>query len=146
MEAIYMGASQSRNPNLAAVFYRIGLVESYGTGIRKILHLYRGADPAPVFKSAEGAFMVTLPIRNTGPENDGTEKSIRKKKTLTSWEKEKESVLELAVKRESITRKEVEEAFGYGSTKAYKLLMSLCEERKLVQQKSGNHTVYVPDM
>lgn len=68
MEAIFMGVSQSRNPNLAAVFYRLGLVESYGTGIRKIMRLYQGLKHQPVFKSAEGAFTVELYNRNENPE------------------------------------------------------------------------------
>ena len=53
MEAIFMGASQSRNPKLADIFYRFGPVESYGTGIRKILRLYEGLSAAPVFHAAE---------------------------------------------------------------------------------------------
>ena len=36
LEAIFMGVSQTRNPHLAAVFYRMKLIESYGTGIGKI--------------------------------------------------------------------------------------------------------------
>lgn len=64
MEAIFMGISQSRNPNLAAVFYRMRLVESYGTGVRKIKRLYNDCSEKPVFRTAEGAFTVTLPNRN----------------------------------------------------------------------------------
>ena len=67
MEAIFMGVSQSRNPNLAAVFYRLGLVESYGTGIRKIMRLYQGLKHQPVFKSAEGplrwSFLIEMRIQ-----------------------------------------------------------------------------------
>lgn len=36
LKSIFLGVSQSRNPNLAAVFYRMRLIESYGTGIGKI--------------------------------------------------------------------------------------------------------------
>ena len=64
MEAVFMGASVSRNPGLAAVFYRLGLVESYGTGIRKIIRLYEGSGSSPVFRTAEGVFSVELRNRN----------------------------------------------------------------------------------
>ena len=89
MEAIFMGVSQSRNPNLAAVFYRLGLVESYGTGVRKILRLYQDLPASPEFRSAEGAFTVTLPNRNeltakptstageTLPAQDGIKSAVR---------------------------------------------------------------------
>lgn len=42
LEAIFLGASQSRNPNLAAVFFSLKLVESYGTGVRKIMQVIKG--------------------------------------------------------------------------------------------------------
>ena len=60
LDAIFMGASQSRNPNLAAVFYRLGLIESYGTGISKIMRLYQAEAKQPKIETAEGAFRVTL--------------------------------------------------------------------------------------
>ena len=35
LESIFLGVSQSRNPNLAALFYRMGLIESYGIRFRE---------------------------------------------------------------------------------------------------------------
>ena len=64
MDAIYMGVSQSRNPNLAAVFYRMKLIESYGTGIGKIRRAYKELSRKPVFESAAEAFRLTLPNMN----------------------------------------------------------------------------------
>ena len=64
MEAIQLGVTQSRNPNLVSVFYRLRLVGSYGTGIRKIVNLYEECPKKPVFKAAEGAFSYILPNRN----------------------------------------------------------------------------------
>ena len=42
------------------------------------------------------------------------------------------------------SRKELEEEFGFGSTKAFKVLKALCDAGLLIQQKYGNRTVYVP--
>ncbi len=64
MEAIRLGASSSRNPNLAQVFFRLRYVESYGIGIRKIISLYSDFPKEPEFKTAEGAFLVELFNRN----------------------------------------------------------------------------------
>lgn len=52
-------------------------------------------------------------------------------------------VFALAKEKGTVTRKEVEEACGVGSTKAYKLLKALCEDGLLVQMKQGNQTVYI---
>jgi ATP-dependent DNA helicase RecG len=147
MEAIFMGVSQSRNPNLAAVFYRLGLVESYGTGIRKIMRLYQGLEHQPVFKSAEGDFTVELYNRNENPEkkvNSSSDGMDDQTELMPDTEKIQTAVYQKAKEQGRITRKEVEQGFGFGSTKAFKVLKSLCEDGLLIQQKSGNRTVYVP--
>lgn len=144
MEAVYLGASQSRNPNLAAVFYRLGLVESYGTGVRKILRLYYGFDPAPRFRTAEGAFTVEMTNRNevqAFPSASPAEQTILRE---SSFIEGKERVL--AILREKgdtvITRKDVEDILNVGSTKAYKILKQLCNEKLIRQNFNGNKTTY----
>lgn len=66
LSSIRLGISQSRNPGLAALFYRTHLIESYGTGLGKIVHSYSDFDLQPNFETAMGAFRVTLPNRNEG--------------------------------------------------------------------------------
>ncbi|MEI3520785.1 MAG: ATP-binding protein [Anaerosacchariphilus sp.] len=61
LKSIFLGVSQSRNPNLAAVFYRMRLIESYGTGIGKIERAYKACPFQPEFETAKGVFRVTLP-------------------------------------------------------------------------------------
>jgi len=147
MEAIFMGVSQSRNPNLAAVFYRLGLVESYGTGIRKIMRLYQGCEHQPIFKSAEGAFTVELFNRNENTESEAnsvTDTMNSQTEPMHEIEEIRAAVYQKAKEQGTVTRKEVEQEFGFGSTKAYKVLKGLCEAGQLMQKKNGNRTVYVP--
>ncbi len=139
IEAIFMGASQSRNPNLAAIFYRLGLVESYGTGVRKIMRLYKGFEPMPVFQSAEGAFTVELWNRNAlrraeypQEEDEGNNGS-----------KIKENIYNFVKSKGEASRKEIEDEFHMGSTKAFKLLKLLCADGLLEQKLNGNKTTYV---
>ena len=146
MDAIFMGVSQSRNPNLAAVFYRLGLVESYGTGVRKIMRLYQGFGKTPIFRSAEGAFTVELFNRN---EKDIAEVGMARnssdaERSPSPIDEAYETVYLRAKEQGRITRKEVEEMLGCGSTKAYRILKNLSEKGMLIQQKSGNQTVYLP--
>ena len=70
LEFIFLGVSQSRNPNLAAVFYRMRLIKSYGTGIGKIERAYKTCPSQPEFETAKGVFRVTLPNRNKQPETN----------------------------------------------------------------------------
>ena len=135
MEAIFMGASQSRNPNLAAVFYRLKLVESYGTGIRRIMRLYKDQIRRPEFKTAEGVFSVFLPNTNYLP----TEKTQPEQKTVQD---ETTLIVDLVRQKGVVTRKDVENALRSGSTKAYRLIKQLCEQGILQQRSQGRLTTY----
>lgn len=143
MEAIFMGASQSRNPNLAAIFYRLGLVESYGTGIRKIMRLYKGFTPLPLFRAAEGVFTVEMSNRNeAAAELSFIEKNQKNTVRKHTPDDLKEKVYEMIRDNGELTRKDVEEKFNIGSTKSYRILKQLCEEGLVIQQLNGNRTTY----
>lgn len=146
MEAIMMGVSQSRNPNLAAVFYRLKLVESYGTGIRKIKRLYSNAEVEPLFQTAEGAFSVLM--RNRNEKNEATvvftQEHERVNRKENAFEQAKPMVYQFAVEQGSISRKETEEITGFKSTKAFRLLKEMCDEGMLEQQSNGKLTSYLP--
>lgn len=64
LEAAMLGASQPRNEKLAGLFYRMKLIEAYGTGISKIISCYKGLPLQPKFENVEGAFRVVLPNRH----------------------------------------------------------------------------------
>lgn len=142
MEAIFLGASQSRNPNLAAVFYRLGLVESYGTGIRKIMRLYKDFEPAPLFRSAEGAFTVEMWNRNEWKDAEAGPSDPARVVQAGDASSAAERVYAFVREKGEASRKEVQEEFRVGSTKAYKLLKLLCAEGRLIQNQNGNKTTY----
>ncbi len=54
-----------RNRNLANVFYRLGFVEIFGTGITRIMQLYTESLMKPDFEVSENAIKITLPIFET---------------------------------------------------------------------------------
>lgn len=61
---IRIGISQPRNKNLAEVFHRLRLIESYGTGIRRIYKLYEKCDAQPTIEATSNAFKIVLPNMN----------------------------------------------------------------------------------
>lgn len=64
-EDIRIGVSQPRNKKLAEVFYRLRLIESYGTGIRRIFKLYENCPVQPSIEATTNAFRIVLPNMNT---------------------------------------------------------------------------------
>ena len=51
-----------RNRNLANVFYRLGFVEIFGTGITRIKQLYKEGLKQPVFEISENTIKIVLPV------------------------------------------------------------------------------------
>ena len=63
-EDIRSGISQPRNKKLAEIFHRLRLIESYGTGIRKIFALYKGCTAQPRIEVTANTFKLVLPNMN----------------------------------------------------------------------------------
>lgn len=51
-----------RNRNLANVFYRLGFVEIFGTGVTRIKQLYEGNLAKPDFEVSENTIKIVLPV------------------------------------------------------------------------------------
>ena len=62
---IKSGISLPRNKNLAALFHRLGYVESFGTGIRRIYALYFGNPWMPNIQVTEHTYKIILPNRHS---------------------------------------------------------------------------------
>lgn len=141
LESIFLGISQSRNPNLAALFYRMRLIESYGTGISKINRGYRNREKAPKFETAAGVFRVTLPNNN---EVEGVAEYVPDHKSERNVKKDESIlVMEYVAEHGSVTRQETEALIQVGSTKAFRILKTLCTEGKLQVEGKGKQVKYV---
>ena len=141
LKSIFLGVSMSRNPNLAAIFYRMRLIESYGTGIGKIERVYKSNLLQPEFETAKGVFRVTLPNRNE--EHDSNIQSYSGNDGDISFNEQKKLIIQYAKEKGSVSRKEVENLIGAGTTKAFRLLKELCEEGQLEQTGTGKLRTYV---
>lgn len=134
MKSIFLGVSQTRNPNLAALFYRMRLIESYGTGIGKIERSYHTTIKKPIFEAAMGVFRVTLPNRN--------EKVCVENRAETKAD-EKKQIIEFVDANGEISRQKAEEILQSGTTKAFRILKELCVEGKLKTVGNGRRAKYV---
>lgn len=140
METIFIGVSQSRNPALAAVFYRLKLIESYGTGIEKIQQSYLECTRKPEFIAVYGGFKVILPNSN---EEKARALGVSEAQEKYGAIDEKERVMQLFSVNAYITRKQVEELLGVKTTKAFNVLQALCDAGKIVPLGIGRSRRYV---
>lgn len=146
MKSIFLGASQSRNPNLAAVFYRMRLIESYGTGISKMQRVYADSLEKPEFNTAKGVFRVILPNRNYSARTPMQKEKApaRLSDVQTVLRNQKQIICDYTKENGQVTRKEVESLLDVGTTKAFRLLRELCEEGRMEQSGSGKLSRYLP--
>jgi len=119
---IMNGVSQPRNPIIADVFYRLELIESYGTGIRKIFESYSGAPRKPEIQHASASFVLTLPKMTARTE-------------AVTKDDSKQEILRLITAQGEISRKDIETDLSVPKHIAIKLLNGLIKERKI--RKSG---------
>lgn len=129
LEAAMLGASQTRNEKLASLFYRMKLIEAYGTGISKIISCYKGLPVQPKFENVEGAFRVTLPNIHEQELSAEDEKYL--------------PILRLFEGKKEITRSDVEEALGAGTTHAINMLKEMLDKELIKKVGNGRLTRYV---
>lgn len=130
MNDILFGVSQCRNEKLAAVFYRLKLIEAYGTGIQKMIDSYKDSKDKPQIESSDNAFKIVLPNRN-----------MRSQKMVFS-DNEK-VILEILEHKDAIIRKDVENVLSISQTMAGRLLKQLVDKKALKAVGSGKKTKYV---
>ena len=124
-----LGVSMLRNENLANIFYRLKLIEAFGTGIPKIMESYHSFLIEPKIEITDNAFKITL--YNTGIVKKPINDSINA--FLTEGE---QKVIELFVNEDSIRRKDIEKNLSISQPMAVKYLKNLLE--KGVIKKIGN--------
>lgn len=129
LDDILLGLSVCRNPKLAAVFYRLKLIEAFGTGVPKMMEVYRGSGLKPKIEASNNAFKITLPNRNAGKASDA-QQSVE------------ERVLAFAETKGSITRSDVDALLGVSQATSNRLLKRMAAEGLLRQEGSGRRTQY----
>lgn len=136
LKDVTMGISVCRNTKLANVFYRLELIEAYGTGLIKIMDAYEGTGMTPQIETSDNAFKIILPNLNAMAEPVKTIQARSEKGTP------EEKVIVLTKERGFVTRKEVEILLGIGQSSCGRLLKKMIENGLLIQEGKGKNTHY----
>ena len=141
LDDVLMGVSVCRNPHLANIFYRLQLIEAYGTGMKKIMNAYADAYVQPEIKTTNNAFKIILPNLNYINNKSEVSDIIEEKGTpyLSSREK---GILEFLTTHQIITRKEAQELFGISQSTAGRILKTMVDNGQIVQIGGSRTTRY----
>ncbi len=130
---IMLGISILRNRNLADVFYRLHLIEAYGTGMPKIRECYADKGIEPSIEVSDNAFKIVLPNLNFYNAN------TVKKSPISAREKQ---IIEFLESNAYITRSDVQEVTGCSQTTAINTLNALVKNSLLIKKGNGSATRY----
>lgn len=133
MSDVMMGVSVPRNRRLANIFYRLHLIEAFGTGMLKIKECYAGRSCQPAVAASENAFKITLPNVNHEAE------AANRKHPLSEKE---QRILDFVSTRQSASRAEIEAAAGLSQSVTIRALKRLLELELIQKRGNGKNTIY----
>ena len=108
------GASFPRNRLLAAVFYRLGYVEAYGTGIPRVMGIYKNNSRKPELDISRSMFRVIIYPMDVDDDSK------------SGW----------------FTRQELERKLGVSKSKATMIINERLEKGELIREGVGKSTRY----
>lgn len=125
-EDIRSGISQPRNRKLAEIFHRLRLIESYGTGIRKIYALYKGCAAQPRIEVTPNTFKLVLPNMNAAATASESAPEETEKAPLVITPQMK-NVMEYLAEYGEMTDEDLQELLNIKKTRAYLLARQMNE-------------------
>lgn len=127
-EAEYLHGQISilRNPIIGNVFFRLKIIEKFGTGIMRINYAYENVLSKPDYQIYENSIKVVLPV-------------IEKVPNLTMEER---NVINVLQKEDILSRKQIEKLTSLGKDKSIRVLNSLIEKRMIEKLGAGRGVKY----
>lgn len=141
LDDLMMGVSVCRNPHLANVFYRLQLIEAYGTGMKKIMGAYANALVQPKIKTTNNAFKILLPNVNFTPKAAEVHKDFEKAANL-ALDSNEEKVLQFLREHLMITRKETQTLLEVSQSTAGRILKAMVDSGRIKQIGGSRTTRY----
>ena len=144
LEDIMAGISVCRNQNLANVFYRLHLIEAYGTGLTKIMEAYEETSEKPVISTTKNSFKITLPNVNAKYETRAvpapSENSLSA--PVPKIDNNEQRVLSYVREHGAITRPEAEELLDTSASTASRLIKKMVKAGLLLPHGKARSTRY----
>lgn len=126
-EYLYHRISVLRNPKLANVFFRLGYIENFGTGVQRIIDAYAESQAKPDFFITDNAVRITLPVLDAVPQMTQDELLVFK----------------VLPENRLMSRKEIEEQTPFTRVKVIRVLNELVQKKAIRKTGVGRGTKYM---
>ena len=114
-----------QNPIIGNVFFRLDIIESFGTGITRIKNSYRNSKNKPKFKIYNNSIEICLP----------------KTKLQIPLTKDEEKVF-FTIKNKTLSSSQIASVVGFGKNKVLKILNQLIDKSYATKIGTGRGTKY----
>ena len=128
------GVSVTRNEKLAQIFYRLKIIEAFGTGIPRIFGAYEDSPVEPEIPVIDGGFLIRIPNMNFAVHSDVVGNNVANGSN--------EQRLLNTFSGISFKKEDAADVLGISASGAYKLLQRMTERGLLVARREGNKWVY----
>ncbi|TDW20185.1 ATP-dependent DNA helicase RecG [Breznakia blatticola] len=118
--------STPRNPIIANVFFRLHIIEMFGTGIRRIKMLYKNIRHKPIFVVSSNSISITLP-------------SVYMKEQLSIDE---QIIVDLLSNGLRLSSSEIAKKVEFSKDKVVRLVHNLIDKNYIVKEGTGRGTKY----
>ncbi len=116
-----------RNPIIAGVFYRLNLIEQFGTGVMRIIDEYRQSISKPKFEITENNIRIILPVIEIDESNLLEDEVI---------------IFNILMDEVELSRGELDEKTGFSKSKTLRIINSLIDKSIVKKIGGGAGTTY----
>src|SRR5699024_1794182 len=116
-----------RNPIIAGVFYRLDVIEKFGTGIMRINEEYINSTAKPSFNISENYIKIILPVVDV---------------KMLGLSEDEDIVLDIFKDEIELSRAELEDKTRFSKSKTIRILNSLIDKNIIVKLGSGPSVTY----
>ena len=117
--------SVMRNPIIGNIFFRLNIIESFGTGIKRIKEAYKDSRKNPSFKIFDNSIEVRLPVISSMDNLNYDEQMVYK-----------------ALENKSLASSVIANDTGFGKNKVLNLLNDLKDKGYVIKSGKGRGTKY----
>ncbi len=137
------GISQPRNRHLADIFHRLGFVEAYGTGVRKILALYKGFGEPARIEVTPNTFKMILPNQNKNQRKKTISDGVHEPMIRFGTQSQMQQIVDQIERNGFTTDEEVQNLLGIKRTRTYVLIKQMLDAGLIEVQGRGIGKKYV---
>lgn len=126
-EYLYGNISVLRNPIIAGVFYRLDIIEKFGTGITRINKEYEGSLSKPSFDISRNGICIRLPVIDINKLDLSEEEFL---------------ILNILKDEIELSRGEIDKKLGFNKSKTLRIINNLVDKNIMQKLGKGPGTTY----